>query len=213
MVSPTLVRGMLRRGWSLAVFGVVASALSPAGAAGQSTPRALLTGPQFGIGFVANAPEEMAGGSAYVVFPAMGGIGLYVDAKFDTEDSSGQRGYVPDVTAADVESVYGGDFVQDEESWWSVDVALVRPLNPYLMVYGGAGLAHKAVFRQYSLDSDVEIGVGGIAWVEDPRGEEDRVNLMAGVIFRLSRWVSTQFGVESEPRGVTIGASLRLPPW
>lgn len=171
------------------------------------------TGLQFGVGYVANAPEEMAGGAAYAIFPTMGGIGLYVDAKFDVDNAKDQRGYDPGVTAEYVENVAGGSYVRKEGSWWSVDAAVVRPLSPYLMVYGGGGIAHRTLFRLYDVAAATGVGVGGVVWAEDPRGEEDRVNLMAGLLLRLSSRITTHFGVETQPRGLTVGASLRLPAW
>lgn len=169
-------------------------------------------GPQFGLGYVVSAPEEMAGGGAYVILPTMGGIGLYVDAKFDIENPKDRRGYDAGVTAEYVENVAGGDYVRKESSWWGVNAAIVRPLSPYLMVYGGGGVAHRTLFRLYDV-VESGVGFGGEVWADDPRGEESRVNLMAGLLLRLSSLVSTHFGLETQPRGMTVGASLRLPAW
>jgi hypothetical protein len=36
---------------------------------------------------------------------------------------------------------------------------------------------------------------------------------MLGVFFRLTSLISSQFGFETQPRGITAGASLRLPRW
>ncbi len=172
-----------------------------------------LTGPRFGIGYVADAPEEMAGGSTYVIVPWAGGIGLLVDAKFDIENPSDLRGYDPNVTADYVENIVGGRYIRREGSWWSLDAAVVRPLSPYLMVYVGGGMAHRTLFRLYQVDTGTGVGVGGVVWAEDPRAEETRVNLMTGLLLRLSPWITTHFGIETQPRGFTVGASLRFPAW
>ena len=188
----------------LALYGSTAS--------GQSSPPPL-TRAQFGIGYVANAPEVMAGGAGYVILPRWGGIGLYLDAKFDISSPSGERGYDSSVTAAQVRDEVGGDYIKGEGSWRSANAAVLRPVTPFLIVYGGAGYAWKTAFELYQVEQDSGVGEGGVVWAEDPAGEETRVNLMAGVIMRLTGRVSTHFGFETQPRGLTVGASLRLPRW
>ena len=110
---------------------------------GQSNDQPELNRTQFGLGYVANAPEAMIGGGAYGVFPVLGGIGIYVDGKFDSSDPTDERGYDPSITADEVEDkVPGATFISKEDSWKSFNLAVVRPVTPYLMVYGGAGWAN-----------------------------------------------------------------------
>lgn len=179
---------------------------------GQGAPQPLARA-QFGIGYVANAPEAMAGASGYVILPRWGGVGLYLDAKFDVSNPTGDRGYDPNVTADQILNEEGGDFIQREGSWWSANAALLRPVTNFMIVYGGAGMARKTIFELYEVELDSGVGVGGVVWAENPGREETRVNLMAGIIMRLSGRVSTHFGFETQPRGLTVGASLRLPRW
>jgi hypothetical protein len=166
-----------------------------------------------GIGYIANAPEAMVGGGGYVILPVRGGIGLFVDAKFDISNPSGERGYDPAVTASRIRDEVGGEFIKEEESWWSANVGLLRPVTPFLMVYGGGGFARMTLFELYEVDPESGVGEGGVVWAEDPGAEETRVNFMAGIIMRLTARVSTHFGVETQPRGLTVGASLRIPRW
>ena len=168
----------------------------------------------FGIGFVANAPNQMVGAGGYVLLPLLGGIGLYVDWKGDIESPADDRAFDKGLTAAEVvaDPRYAGtNYVTRETSWRrSFNVALVRPLNPFLMVYGGAGYAQGELYALY----DVPQGnIGRALWVRDPEGDEDRVNMMFGFILRMLPMISTQIGIETQPRGVTAGMSLRLPPW
>ncbi len=95
--------------------------------------------PQYGIGYVANLPDVQAGGSAYVLLPRWGGIGLYVDAKFGVSGPSHELGYDTSVTAAQIENDLGGTFVKVESSWWSANAALMRPFSPYFTLYVGGG--------------------------------------------------------------------------
>jgi len=195
--------------WILCCLALASSSLP---ASGQSAPPALSRA-QFGIGYVANAPEAMAGASGYVILPRWGGIGLYLDAKLDVSNPTGDRGYDDAITAAQVRNREGGEFINGEGSWWSANAAILRPVTDFLVVYGGGGVARKTRFELYQVDQDSGIGVGGVVWVEDPEAEETRVNFMAGVIMRLTGRVSTHFGFETQPRGLTVGASLRLPRW
>jgi hypothetical protein len=177
----------------------------------QSTPREL-SRTQFGIGYVANAPDLLAGGGGYVLFPTWGGIGFYADAKFDTGDRSDDLAFRPDLTPDEVENeIPGSRFIKREGSWQSFNVGLVRPVSPFLLVYGGAGYATASFHRLYEVVGDDDIGQA--IWVAAPDDEESRVNLMLGVFIRLTGRISTQFGFETQPRGLTAGASLRFPRW
>lgn len=187
-------------------------ALCPQPASAQGGP-APLTRTQFGVGYVANAPDAMAGGSAYMILPRVGGIGLYVDAKFDLSSPVHERAWDPDVTSREVADRAASDFIQTEESWKSFNVAVLRPLTPGFMVYAGAGVAKVRRFDLYNVDPASDIGVGGVAWAQDPTASETRLNWMVGIMMRLTRWTTAQFGYETRPNGVTAGVSVRLPPW
>jgi hypothetical protein len=178
----------------------------------RSRPREL-DRTQFGIGYVANAPDVIVGGMAYVVVPKWGGIGLFVDAKFDSDNPSDLEEYEPDLTAEQVPNeVVGANFLEFESSYHSFNVGVVRPLSPFLMVYAGGGPAFRTRYVQYT-DPQKNYGRGGVFWVEDPRQDETRMNLMLGLMMRVGSRITSQFGFETQPRGVTVGLSLRLPSW
>ncbi len=188
-------------------------ALSGQLAMGQTGPQPL-SGVQFGVGYVANAPRAMAGASGYVMVPRWGGIGFYVDAKLDVTDPSRERGYDARVTVAQIQGgQFGEELIKIEGSWRSANAAVLHSVTPFLALYGGAGVAQKRHFRLYQVNRNSGVGVGGVVWAEDPQAEETRVNIMAGMIMRLTARVSSHFGVETQPRGLTVGASLRLPRW
>jgi hypothetical protein len=169
---------------------------------------------RFGVGFVANAPSQMAGISGYVLLPVLGGIGVYADGKWDIDSPADDRAFDASRTAADLEadpSSAGTRFLKRETSWYrSFNLALVRPFNPFLMVYAGGGYAEG---ERYGLYQELVGEVGRALWVRDPRQDEDRVSFMAGLILRLLPVLSTQVGLETQPRGFTAGMSLRLPSW
>lgn len=81
------------------------------------------------------------------------------------------------------------------------------------MVYGGGGIAQRTRFNEYEVPGDVSLGRGGLLWVEDPSQEESRVNLMLGLMMRVSSRITSHFGFETQPRGITAGMSLRIPSW
>lgn len=167
--------------------------------------------PHFGIGYVANAPRLMAGGGAYVVTPYFGGIGIYLDAKFDVEDPSSDIAFVKGITADDVvNEVEGAEFIRRESSYRSFNAALLKPVTPYLMVYAGGGLTQRFRFHFYEAPGS-DLGVSGIFWVKAPAEDDTLGNFMTGVFMRVGSFISTQVGIETEPRGFTAGVSLRLP--
>jgi len=204
----TFCRGLL---WSLALLGLMVSFTTPAGAQAVRSP---LDQPHFAIGYAANAPDIMAGVGAYYVSSFLGGIGLYVDAKFDLENPSDDKDtFESGLTAEDVVNspdLVGADFIQDEKSYRSFNVAVVRPVSPYLAVYAGGGLVQVTEYHLFE-DPDSDLGQGGVFWVEAPEFDETRANFMMGAFLRMSSFLSTQIGFETEPRGFTVGASLRLP--
>lgn len=209
MSRPTLARTMIPIAACLATLTLPAV---PAAAQQGSVPE--MSRMQFGVGWVGNAPEAMLGGAAYVLLPRSGGIGLYLDAKFDVSNPSGERGYDASVTSRQIAAQeVGATFVRTEESWSSVNVAVMRPLTPYLIAYAGGGLARATRYDLWNVDIASPFGEGGVAWAEDPDQEETSANLMVGVLMRLTRRASAHFGYETKPSGVTVGVSLRLPPW
>jgi hypothetical protein len=199
-------------GFLLPVGFICGLFLAVEAAAGQDS-EAMPDRPQYGFGFVANAPDLMAGAGGYVILPVLGGIGLYLDAKFDPTNPSGKSGFEKDLISGQVQgSVPGNSFIMDEASWQSFNVSVVRPLTPFLMMYAGGGVTKRILYELYE-EPSLTRGIGGVFWVEAPAREETRVNLMVGAFLRLGPWVSTQFGFETQPRGMSVGVSARLPRW
>lgn len=181
---------------------------------GSTEPPSTLSRAHFGVGYVGNAPSAMLGGSGYLIIPtSKGPFGLYLDAKFDVGNPSNETGFEPGLTASQVEDeVVGNEFVRSEGSWRSFNAALLRPLSPYFYVYAGAGIAQRTVYHLYE-EPSLTLGVAGVFWVEAPARSEHSLNLLTGAILRLSSRISTQFGFETQPRGVTVGISARIPRW
>lgn len=161
--------------------------------------------PHFGAGFVVLAPHQYIGFSAQALTLRMGGIGIYVDAKFDRTPPSKEQEFDPSLTADEAEDLFGDRLFTEEDSWQSVNVALIRPVIPELLLYLGAGYSSQEHYRQY-YDQSGERGLEGLYWVEDPGRSGSKLNLLGGGFFRISQSLLVQFGVETKPRGVTVGA-------
>ena len=148
--------------------------------------------PHVALGYVANAPDMMAGVSGYVMFPYLGGIGLYLDAKMDIENPSGDDTFEDGLTALQVvDQISGANFIRRELSYQAFNVALLRPLTHSLAVYAGGGLVKVTEYHLFEAFSS-DLGISGIFWVEAPHLEEVRGNLMAGIFLRMSSFLSTQ---------------------
>ena len=166
--------------------------------------------PHLALGYVGNAPDAMVGGGGYYMTSFLGGLGLYLDAKFDIDNPSGEDEFESGLTNQQVGNEVGGTFVRNEKSFQSFNAALVRPVSPYLIVYAGGGIVKVTQYNMFD-EGPADIGKAGVFWVEAPELEETRANVMIGAFLRMSSFISTQIGIETEPRGFTIGASFRLP--
>lgn len=171
----------------------------------------MLSWSRFGIGYVTDAPSMMAGVSAYVLFPSLGGWGLYGDAKFDPGSPAHDR-YFEHMTAQDAEnSVPGLQFIQKQDSWQGFNVAVVRPVTPGLMLYVGGGYAKRRRYNSYN-DPSQQLGQLGIFWAQSTRDTHATGNLMVGGYLRMGRYIAFQTGIETRPLGFTLGGTLKFPP-
>lgn len=167
-------------------------------------------GPRVGIGYVVNAPNQYVGVAAHVLTGALGGLGLYVDGKITVPSARDKENFQAEWTAQHVDDNFGDVPFSTEEQHRSFNAALMRPVTPELIVYAGAGLTERSVYVEY-FDEVRERGKSGFYWVEDTDQKATGLNVLGGAFFRIARNVALQFGVESEPRGLTIGASYSIP--
>ena len=195
---------------SLAVAAALCGVVPAAAQIGVPASRSMSFEPRFGVGYVANMPNQFAGVSAHFVSDFLGGLGLYVDAKFDVSSPEDEEGYIPDLTAEEVEDEFADQLFHTEGSWRSVNVAIMRPLAPQFVVYAGAGVADGKQYHEY-IDVEGNRGLEGFYWVRAEEESGTEVNLLGGAMFQLTRNVAFQVGVESQPRGFSVGASYLVP--
>jgi hypothetical protein len=162
--------------------------------------------PHIGVGYVVSAPHQYLGFSAQALSLSFGGVGVYIDAKFDRSSPTREPDFDETLSAEEAENRFGDLLFFEESSWRSFNAALIRPLIPELLLYLGAGHSRQIHYRQY-LDESGGRGLDGYYWVEDPRGSGTRLNLLGGAFFRISPTILVQFGVESKPRGMTVGGT------
>lgn len=195
----------------LTLAAALLAAAAPAGAqigVPAAQPRTMEA--RFGIGYVANLPNQFAGVSAHVLTDFLGGFGVYVDAKFDLDSPEDEEGYVDSLTARQVDDLIGDPVFHREASWRSVNVALLKAVSPQFTLYLGAGTADRKEYRQY-LDDQGMMGRHGHYWVRDEEASGAEVNVLGGAFFQLTRAFAFQMGFDSNPRGVTLGASYLVP--
>lgn len=163
-----------------------------------------------GVGYAVSMPDIFVGITALGLTPAvLGGAGLLADVKF-THDSPGSDPYYRDDISVEEAEITYGDFLSREKSTWlTVDLAVVYVLNRDFAVYVGGGYSKEEKYREY-YDDEHERGNLGFYWVLDEAGSGTRVNVLGGALFRASRYVMFQVGMESRP-GVIVGVVLTLP--
>jgi hypothetical protein len=201
---------ILRASIALLALGCLSLVGGPLAAQGAPSLR---NSSRIGVGYVANIPNTFLGFSALAMtYKLFGGAGLYVDFKTTTTDHRSDPDYYPGISV-DSAALGLADLLYTEESeWLSVDVALVYAVTPDLALYGGAGYARERHFRQYFDDSvPPERGEFGFYWIDDPEGSGNRVNVLGGALFRLTKYALFQIGGEMQPPGVTVGVILALP--
>jgi hypothetical protein len=166
-----------------------------------------------GVGYVANIPNTFLGFSALGLTERLfGGAGLYVDFKTTTSDLRSDPDFFPDLTVEDAEITFADQLYNEDSEWLSVNAALVYAVTGDFAIYGGAGYSRERHFREYYDDTvPPERGEFGFYWVEDPEGSGNRVNVLGGVLFRLTKIALFQLGGETQPAGVSTGLLLTLP--
>lgn len=187
-------------------------ALPPATLGAQGMPR--LSGPHFknrpilGVGYVANIPATFLGFSALATTPGiLGGAGLYAAVKFTSGSPKNTPEFVSTISPSDAELTYGDLNYAADADWFGVDLAVVYAVAPEMALYGGAGYAKRTGYKQYYDDSATR-GLEGFYWVADPDHSGNRLNVLGGMLMRVSRFLLFQVGAESQPVGVSVGVTV-----
>lgn len=165
--------------------------------------------PRFGVGYVANLPEQLAGLSVHVI-PQGFTLGFYADVKFDVESPRESEGFVDSLTRRDVEDTRGDRLLSTNGSFTTVNVGVMRPVTAGLVLYLGAGYSNGTDYAEY-VDLNSELGKGGIYWVEDTENAPSKVNFTGGAFFQLGGNFAFQIGADTNPGGFSLGISYLTP--
>jgi hypothetical protein len=210
LIGDPMQRLSCARQLAVAAAALLLTALPATAQIGVPGSRTRAFQPRIGVGYVANIPNQFVGVSAHVLTDMFGGVGLYVDAKFDTEGPEDDEGFIDSLTAAEVDENFNDQFFSEDGVWTSFNVALMKSLGPQFVVYAGAGWADAKQYTEY-LDSDRDLGESGFYWVRDEERSGGEVNVMGGAMFQLTSNFAFQVGGESAPRGFTVGATYLIP--
>lgn len=198
---------------ALVVLAAAAGVAAPADAAAQigvPASRGVVFQPRIGVGFTANIPDQLVGGSVHYLSGLFGGTGLYADFKLDMESPEDEEGFIDNITPEEVENTRNDRLFDLQASTTSVNVALMKSLSPQFTLYGGAGYSDVKEYRQY-WDEEQEIGFAGYYWVPDEEASGAKVNLLGGAFFQLGESFAIQMGAETQPKGFTLGVSYLIP--
>jgi len=166
----------------------------------------LLNSSYVGVGYVANAPNAFLGGSALGLAQRLR-LGIYLDFK-TTHGSPDGVGFEPDLTPDDARG-FGDHPLDTQNNYVSGNLALVRPLSREIAAYVGAGLTQTTEYLEFQ-DEDQMRGREGFYWVREPERQRD-LNILGGVFLHAGPNFLLQLGVETQPRGLTVGGVLVLP--
>lgn len=194
--------------WLLLIGFLLAGPSGPAALDGQ-----VPSSPDFGntnyagVGYVVNAPDALLGAGGFVLL--RGGFGAYLDFK-TSHDSPGRDDFFnPDLTPGMAEDL-GDRNIRQKNAYRSFNAALVRRVMADMAVYLGAGITRRSEYHEFE-DPAGERGFFGFYWTEDREATGDHLNVLGGVMFHAGRHLIFQFGLESEPTGVTVGLNVGLP--
>jgi hypothetical protein len=162
-----------------------------------------------GIGYMANAPRALIGGTVYVVTPVLGGMGVFGGFRLTHHRYGSDELFRDDITVPEAEA-RGHFFIQQVEHWRVVNFGLLRAVTNELIVYAGAGFAQETAYDEFHDETEQE-GFFGSYRLENPEFSGNRVNVTGGGIFRIGRLLALHFGAEVAPVGFTVGGSLLLP--
>ncbi|HSJ26349.1 MAG TPA: hypothetical protein VK929_16840 [Longimicrobiales bacterium] len=173
----------------------------------QSTPRGFQGEQILGIGYVANPPSLLLGASGIAV--SSRGFGLYVDAKFATDNPEGWTRYNPNLTRSEAIASFPDQNLRQHTHWRSFNAALVHTFSDELLLYAGGGLSSERVYTEF-YDDTQERGELGFYVVTDEERTGDRVNALGGAMLRLTPRIMAQVGGELQPVGMMFGLIFRF---
>jgi hypothetical protein len=188
------------------IFAVLFALAAPAPTAAQ-TPGLFDRTPVFMVGYAANAPQLFfGGGGAYV----WGDWGVYADVKWSHDNPARDSFFDAATTRERAETDFRDARGRQRETWHGANAAVIRRISSDFGLYAGAGATDRRSFFEF-YDATIQRGNEGYYWVEDPDLRGVVPNFLGGMLLQTGRRIVVQFGVETEPRGFTVGAMFGTP--
>jgi opacity protein-like surface antigen len=160
------------------------------------------------LGYTATIPSQNLGFTFGFTRPHA--WGLYADYKMNIETLEIANYLYDDLTVEYVEKEYYYDTLIDIRSYWvTIDAGITWPLSRYFCGYGGAGVSFHKFYRQYHEPYGYK-GDNGYYWINDETTSSVGLNLSAGVLYRLGRYLFLQLGGDIKPLGVAASVGLCL---
>jgi len=182
------------------VFILVIAALPSESAEAQSEGAPILPFSSF-VGYSANLPDQVVGFSYGEILHQRWGI--YIDVKISVGvPGSASSDYREDMTVVIAEAL-GHTWQAEKTGYFSLNLGTTRWMGSRLAVYGGLGLCAVQPYSQYHDPSGL-FGPEGGYWI-DTKEQSIRTNLMLGALYPVSSRILLQLGVETLPRGITVG--------
>lgn len=189
-------------------IGFIAAATSGLNAqAAPEPPEDAFSPPRLMVGFVINGPEQFLGGGGAWLPRFLGGWGIYLDYKADTDSPAESEDFV--AISAEEALEAGDDRRITDHSYRSLNAALVRAYDSDVVFYLGGGVSEESTYSRF-FDSTLTRGSFGHYWAEHAQAGGVRANVLGGMFFRLGQRFAVQFGAEAVPPGVTVGFHLTL---
>jgi hypothetical protein len=214
----TAVRGSSRA--VLVMLVLVAAAATDAAA--QNIPeRNFYTGMRRAVGYSGQVPEALLGVGAWA-FLGESRFGVFVDGKMTYPKYSSHSNYCPPaLQTCSVEWVeanrLSGDnadfIIRDENDWFILNGGMAYAVAPEFAVMVGAGMARRSRVREYLDDEEsAELRITESGSYFAPHGDTKwEPQAVASVMMRASNYIAFSFGVETGPRGMTVGLYFVLP--
>lgn len=209
-----------RRRWYRFIPALLALAWAAEGEAQVELERTFGDGLRGGVGYTAVMPDAMLGVGGFYM-PQGRRWGLFVDAKRTGSSVTGRSDYCPpparppnleSCTAAAVGEEWNDVLVKTLEEHSIVNAGGVIPLTDEFAILLGVGVARSREIHEFAemvgVDEDWRVSDNGSYFAPVDVDARQRIQGVAGMLFRAGDRLAVRFGYETAPGGISVGAYL-----
>lgn len=154
-----------------------------------------------GVGYTGVIPDAAAG-AGVLFFPSQRRLGLFGEGKTTWGTLRDEPSFVEDPVAFGP----GISRLRKEDEWTVFNAGILLALNPDFALLMGGGLAQRTRFVEF-----VDVAEEFSFLVEDPEKSGNRANAVVGFVLRVGSQVALRFGMESDPRMISLGGYFLIP--